>query len=126
MIKIDGFANQSAEAIVEGLKNVKEEFLKVYDLRFNLAVTPMQSEQVENSSPIAGKLVVFTGAMVQGARGDMEKQAKLLGAKVGKSVSGKTDFLVTGEKVGENKTKAARDKGVKVISESDYLNLIKS
>lgn len=125
MVKIDGFAKQSAEAIVEGLKNVREEFLKVYDLGFKLAVTPKQSEQSENISPIAGKLVVFTGAMTQGARGDMEKQAKLLGAKVGKSVSGKTDFLVTGEKVGENKTKAARDKGVKVISEEEYLILIK-
>jgi DNA ligase (NAD+) len=124
MVKIDGFAKQSAEAIVEGLENVKEEFLKVYDLGFKLAVTPKQSEQSENSSPIAGKLVVFTGAMTQGARGDMEKQAKLLGAKVGKSVSGKTDFLVTGEKVGENKTKAAIDKGVKVISEAEYLILI--
>ena len=124
MVEIDGFAKQSAEAIVEGLKNVKEEFFKVYDLGFKLAVTPKQTEQSENSSPIAGKLVVFTGAMTQGARGDMEKQAKLLGAKVGKSVSGKTDFLVTGEKVGENKTKAARDKGVKVISEEEYLLLI--
>lgn len=124
MVKIDGFAKQSAEAIVEGLENVKEEFFKVYELGFSLAITPKQSEQSEKSSPIAGKLVVFTGSMTQGSRGDMEKQAKLLGAKVGKSVSGKTDFLVTGEKVGENKINAARDKGVKVISEEEYLLLI--
>jgi len=125
MVKIDGFAKQSAEAIVEGLENVKEEFFKVYELGFSLAITPKQSEQSNNSSPIASKLVVFTGSMIQGSRGDMEKQAKLLGAKVGKSVSGKTDFLVTGEKVGENKINAAKDKGVKVISEEEYLILIK-
>lgn len=124
MVKVDGFAEQSAEAIVEGLQNVKDEFFKVYELGFNLAVTPKGSEQSNNGSPIAGKLVVFTGSMTQGARGDMEKQAKLLGAKVGKSVSGKTDLLVTGEKVGENKINAARDKGVKVISEEAYLVLI--
>lgn len=124
MVKVDGFAEQSAEAIVEGLQNVKDEFFKVYELGFNLAVTPKESEQSNNASPIAGKLVVFTGSMTQGARGDMEKQAKLLGAKVGKSVSGKTDLLVTGEKVGENKINAARDKGVKVISEEAYLDLI--
>jgi DNA ligase (NAD+) len=125
MVKIDGFAKQSAEAIVEGLANVKEEFFKVYELGFNLSITPKQSEQAENDSPIAGKLVVFTGSMARGARGDMEKQAKLLGAKVGKSVSGKTDLLITGDKVGENKINAARDKGIKVISELDYLDLIK-
>lgn len=124
MVKVEGFALLSSEAIVEGLANIKEEFFKVYNLGFNLAITPKQSENSENDSPIAGKLVVFTGSMTQGSRGDMEKQAKLLGAKVGKSVSGKTDFLVTGDKVGENKINAAKDKGVEVISESDYLNLI--
>ena len=124
MVKIDGFAQLSAEAIVEGLENIKEEFFKVYELGFNLAITPTVSEQENNNSPIAGKLVVFTGSMTQGARGDMEKQAKLLGAKVGKSVSGKTDFLITGERVGENKITAARDKGVEVISEQEYLALI--
>lgn len=124
MVKIDGFAKLSAEAIVEGLENIKEEFFKVYSLGFNLSVTPKVSELNTNDSPIAGKLVVFTGSMTQGSRGEMEKQAKSLGAKVGKSVSGKTDFLVTGEKVGENKINAAKDKGVKVITEKDYLELI--
>ncbi len=124
MVKIDGFAKQSAEAIIEGLENVREEFFKVYLLGFKLAVTPKQSEQSNNDTPIAGKLVVFTGSMTQGSRGDMEKHAKLLGAKVGKSVSGKTDFLVTGEKVGENKINAAKDKGVQVISEKEYLLLV--
>ena len=125
MVKIDGFAKQSAEAIVEGLENVKEEFFKVYGLGFNLAITPKQSEQSSHDSPIAGKLIVFTGSMAQGTRGDMEKQAKLLGAKVGKSVSGKTSLLVTGAKVGENKTSSAKEKGVQVISEQEYLDLIK-
>ena len=124
-MKIDGFAKLSAEAIVEGLENIKEEFFKVYSLGFNLSVTPKVSELNTNDSPIAGKLVVFTGSMTQGSRGEMEKQAKSLGAKVGKSVSGKTDFLVTGEKVGENKINAAKDKGVKVITEAEYLELIK-
>jgi DNA ligase (NAD+) len=96
----------------------------VYELGFNLAITPKKSEQSETDSPIGGKLVVFTGSMTQGSRGDMEKQAKLLGAKVGKSVSGKTDFLITGDKVGENKINAAMDKGVQVLSEQEYFNLI--
>lgn len=124
MVKIDGFAQLSAEAIFEGLANVRGEFFKVYDLDFNLSVTPKLSEASSSDSPIADKLIVFTGSMQQGSRGDMEKQAKLLGAKVGKSVSGKTDLLVTGEKVGESKINAARDKGVEVITETEYLELI--
>jgi DNA ligase (NAD+) len=125
MVKIDGFAKLSSEAIVEGLVNIREEFFKVYELGFNLAETPKEYERDNLSSSISGAVVVFTGSMQQGSRGDMEKHAKYLGAKVAKSVTGKTTYLVTGEKVGENKTNAAREKGVKVISELDYLDLIK-
>lgn len=123
MVKIDGFAQLSAEAIVEGLKNIREEFFKVYSLGFNLAVTTKVAD-LQDSSPISGKLIVFTGSMQQGARSEMEKQAKLLGAKVGKSVTGKTDYLVTGEKVGETKISAAQEKGVTVLTEQAYLDLI--
>ncbi|MDC0602348.1 DNA ligase [Aliiglaciecola sp.] len=124
MVTIDGFAQLSAEAIVEGLANVKDEFFKVYDLGFHLAVTDKASDREDSDSPIAGAVIVFTGAMQQGSRSDMEKHAKLLGAKVAKSVTGKTTYLVTGEKVGETKINAARDKGVSVLTEQAYLNLI--
>lgn len=124
MITIDGFADVSAQTISQGLSNIKEDFTKVYELGFNLGATPKQLEQLNTDSPIAGKLVVFTGAMTQGGRGDMEKKAKRLGATIGKSVSGKTDFLVTGNKVGENKINAAKAKGVQVITEEEYLNLL--
>ena len=124
MVKIDGFAQLSAEAIVEGLANVREEFFKVYELGFNLSVTPKESDRESSDSPIAGAVVVFTGSMQQGSRDDMEKNAKALGAKVAKSVTGKTTYLVTGDKVGETKINAARDKGVKVLTEQEYLNLI--
>lgn len=124
IVTIDGFAELSAEAIVEGLAKVKEVFFKVYALGFNLAITAKASDNEQGASPIAGAVVVFTGTMLQGSRGDMEKQAKLLGAKVAKSVSGKTTYLVTGEKVGATKINAARDKGVEVLSEQAYLDLI--
>jgi DNA ligase (NAD+) len=124
MVRIDGFAQTSAEAIVEGLDNIKEEFFKVYDLGFNLEITPKESEVVGSGSPISDALVVFTGSMQQGSRSDMEKHAKSLGAKVGKSVTTKTTFLVTGERVGATKIRDAQSKGVKVLTEQEYLDLI--
>lgn len=124
MVAIDGFAQLSAEAIVEGLRVIKTEFFKVFELGFNLTATTKLSEKSSQSSAIAGAVIVFTGAMQQGSRGDMEKHAKSLGAKVSKSVSGKTTYLVAGDKVGETKINAAKEKGVNVLSEQEYLNLI--
>ncbi|MEF1187636.1 BRCT domain-containing protein, partial [Vibrio sinaloensis] len=122
--KLDGFAIVSAEAIVEGLANIKEEFLKVYGHGFNLITTPKLSELENSSSPIAGATIVFTGKMLQGKRSEMEKHAKALGAKVGSSVNSKTTYLVAGLKVGETKINSAKNNGVQVLSEQEYLELI--
>ena len=54
----------------------------------------------------------------------MEKEAKLLGAKVASSVSGKTNYLITGESVGAKKIADAQAKGVTVITEDEYLALL--
>ena len=121
---LDGFAKLSADAIVEGLANIKDEFFKVYELGFNLSITPKESEKQSSSSPIADAVIVFTGTMLQSKRSDMEKQAKSMGAKVGKSVTSKTTYLVAGTKVGETKINGARDKGVQVLSEQEYLDMI--
>jgi DNA ligase (NAD+) len=124
MVEIDGFAEISAEAIHQGLRNIKDEFFKVYQLGFNLSITKASQALTSKQSPIVEKLIVFTGTMQQGSRADMEKQAKALGAKVGKSVSSKTNLLITGDKVGSNKISAAQAKGVKVLTEQEYFDLI--
>ena len=54
----------------------------------------------------------------------MQTGARKLGAKVQTAVSGKTDFLVCGEKVGPKKIEKAKQLGVTILSEADYLNMI--
>jgi len=76
-------------------------------------------------SDISGKQLVFTGTMLHGKRSDMQAEAKKLGAKVGSSVTGKTDYLVAGEKAGASKINAAKSNGVKVLTEDEYLALLK-
>lgn len=124
IINIEGFADKTAAAVVECLAKIKIDFQQIYQLGFNLITTPLLSEQQQNTSPIAGKIIVFTGTMIHGKRDAMAQQAKRLGAKVASSVTGKTDFLVTGKDVGAAKIAAATEKGVQVISEEAYLALL--
>jgi DNA ligase (NAD+) len=126
LTNVDGFAQLSAEVIIEGLGHIKAEFALVFALGFTLDRTALASDQIAGTSPIAGLIVVFTGTMVQGSRPDMEKQARKLGAKVAKSVTSQADFLITGDKVGARKITDAQEKGVRILSEAEYLDLLRN
>jgi DNA ligase (NAD+) len=74
-------------------------------------------------SPIAGKTVVFTGTLERTTRAEAKARAEALGAKVAGSVSARTDYVVAGPGAG-SKEKKARDLGLTVLSEDDWLALI--
>lgn len=122
---IAGFQEKTAQAICSGLKSIKELFDAVYTLGFLLERTELLSEKPDVApSVLAGKIVVFTGAMETGSRQQMEKEAKLLGAIVGSAITGKTDILVTGQKVGASKMEKAQKLGVEILSEQEYRELL--
>ena len=119
---VEGFANVAAKAVVEGLDRIKNRFWNVYHLGFNIQSTQLITEGLESiNSPIAAKLIVFTGAMKSGSREELKSQAKALGARIAASVTGKTDILVIGENVGAVKMNDAKEKGVEIITEDEYL-----
>lgn len=74
-------------------------------------------------SPVAGKTVVFTGSLIKMTRAEAKSRAESLGAKVAGSVSAKTDYVIAGEDAGSKLTKA-RELGVSVLSEDEWLALI--
>jgi len=81
------------------------------------------AKQVTTSSPIAGKVVVFTGELESKSRKAAKIEAERLGAKVSSDVSSKTDFLIAGSDPGSKKRKAV-ELGVPVLSESEWDKLI--
>lgn len=122
------FAKKTAEVIVKGIKRIKKEFDCLFNIKFNIVYTKLLSDlKAEGKlSAIDGKQLVFTGTMQHGSREEMEREARLFGAKIGSGVTGRTDYLVKGHDVGQKKIDAANKKNVTVISEEEYLKLIGS
>jgi DNA ligase (NAD+) len=93
------------------------------DLEKMLTIQPYERPDA-SGSPVAGKTVVFTGTLTQLTRQEAKAGAERLGAKVAGSVSAKTDYVVAGEDAG-SKLKKARELNVAVLSEEEWLKLIK-
>jgi len=70
-------------------------------------------------SPFSGKTVVFTGTLETMTRQEAEARAELLGAKVTKSVSKKTDFVIVGADAGSKAAKAG-ELGVRTLTEPEW------
>ena len=88
-------------------------------------VRPQPLEAIDHASPISGKTVVFTGTLERMTRSEAKASAERLGAKVAGSVSKHTDYVVAGPGAG-SKLKNAKDLGVNVLTEDEWLKLIDS
>jgi len=81
------------------------------------------SQEASTRSCVAGKTVVFTGALEKMTREEAKAMAERLGAKAAGSVSKKTDYVVAGPGAG-SKLAEAKKHGVTVLSEDEWLKLV--
>ena len=81
-------------------------------------------EDITGNQPLAGEIWVLTGALSM-PRIQAKNLLESLGAKVTGSVSAKTSTLLAGEAAGSKLTRAQK-LGVKVISESDFVEYLES
>jgi DNA ligase (NAD+) len=90
--------------------------------RLTQEVRITDAEKPAADSKVAGKTVVFTGALEKMTREEAKAMADRLGAKTAGSVSKKTDYLVAGPGAG-SKLGKAKELGVAVLTEDEWLEL---
>ena len=119
---IDGVGDVLADAVIAFFGEAHN--LEAIDaLLAQIDVQPFEPGEAADSE-VAGKTVVFTGSLERMTRQEAKAMAERLGAKVAGSVSKKTDYLVAGPGAG-SKLKNAGELGVKVLTEDEWLDLIR-
>jgi DNA ligase (NAD+) len=91
--------------------------------RLHDQLTVQDAEKPKTDTAVAGKTVVFTGALERMTRDEAKAQAEALGAKVSSSVSKKTDLVVAGPGAG-SKLKTATELGIQVMTEDEWLAMV--
>ena len=82
-----------------------------------------ESKRVITDTRLAGKTVVLTGTLSRFTREEATEKIELLGGKASGSVSRKTSFVVAGENAG-SKERKARELGIPVLTEDEFLEMI--
>ncbi len=112
---VDFFALPETRAIVDKLKNA--------GVLLALPETDNGSDE-ETDDRFAGKTFVLTGTLPTMTRDEAAALIKKYGGKAAGSVSKKTSYVLAGEEAGSKLTKA-QDLGITVISEEEFLNMLK-
>ncbi len=84
----------------------------------------IQAEQTTGAKKLEGKSFVFTGSLPTLEREAAQAMVRENGGDVSSSVSKKTSFVVAGEEAG-SKLDKARELGVEIISEEEFLKLLR-
>lgn len=127
LAEIYGIGEVVAESIVKWFSNVDNQALvsrllsqvTVLDEKLDTSNTDMLK-----SSNIYGKTFVLTGTLPTMSRDEAKAKIKALGGDVTGSVSKNTDYVLAGEEAG-SKLDKAEELGVRVLSEEEFLRMVK-
>ncbi|BEI93636.1 uncharacterized protein CcaverHIS019_0600950 [Cutaneotrichosporon cavernicola] len=86
------------------------------------------SKQIPDGDPaaLAGLCFVFTGELESLGRDDAIELCKRYHGRVVGTPSGKTDYVIVGENAGASKIAKIKEKGIKTLTEDEFLDLIRT
>lgn len=116
--------NGIGDSMIQDLKNFFKISNNLEVMRKLSTVVDIKDAQATSESEWTGKSVVFTGTLSTLSRDEAKEIVEKLGGKASSSVSSKTYLVVAGENAG-SKLEKARNFGVKIISEQEFLEMIK-
>jgi DNA ligase (NAD+) len=125
LILVDEIGDRIAQSVIEFFENqdniVIIEKLKSHGIQFEIIekINPNATNKLE------GKTFVVSGVFEQFSRDDLKKAIEDNGGKNASSISAKTDFVLAGDNMGPAKLEKANKLGVKIISEVDFVNMLK-
>ena len=121
LISVDGVGEELAQSILGFFEDPERK--SVVEALLRQVRIEKEPEPSGENEKIAGKTFVLTGTLSV-PREQIKSEIERLGGKVVNSVSGKTDFLVSGADPGTTKLQKARELGTDIITEEHLKSLI--
>lgn len=120
LLSIEGIGPTVAESVRQFFSNPQNR--KMLEELKSLGVGPEELKKKEEG-PLAGKTFVFTGTLSKFSRDEARTLVEERGGEVVNTVSSRVDYVVVGEDPG-SKLAAAQEKGIKIITEEEFYQLL--
>ena len=121
LTQVDDIGDVTAESIFQWFTQPQSRDVieKLRDAGVNF-----ECKRAVTDNRFAGMTFVLTGALSKFTREEATEQIELFGGKASGSVSKKTSYVVVGENAG-SKERKARELGIPILSEDEFLNMIR-
>ncbi|MDE6081093.1 MAG: NAD-dependent DNA ligase LigA, partial [Muribaculaceae bacterium] len=124
LVGIDDIGEKIAESVVgffaEPVNRDMVERLRGYGLTMSMP----EEEQEAHSQRLAGQTIVISGTFTHHSRDEYKAIIESNGGKNSGSISKKTTFILAGENMGPAKLEKAQSLGVRIVDETEFLNMI--
>ena len=119
--KVSGIGPKMSQAIFEFFSDKRNQ--KAIDALLHAGLQIIAAKTPQRQ-PLRGKSFVFTGSLERLSRSEAQRLVESLGGNAASSVSGQTDYVVVGSEPGK-KLEQAKSKGVKTLSEKQFVELVR-
>lgn len=125
LVLVDEIGDRIAQSVIDFFENASNQAiiseLKLQGVQFEIVekINPNATNKLE------GKTFVVSGVFEKFSRDDLKNSIEDNGGKVGSSISAKTHFVVAGDNMGPAKLEKANSLKIPIISEDDYIEMLK-
>ncbi len=121
---VNEIGDKIAQSIVSFFKDERSRELVNRLKEFGLQMELSQEEQQGGSDILEGKTIVISGVFNHHSRDEYKALIERHGGKNAGSISAKTSFVLAGDNMGPAKREKAQQLGVRLMTESEFLELI--
>jgi DNA ligase (NAD+) len=124
LLEVDEIGDRIADSVIEFFSNQVNlgiiQRLRDFGIQFE-----QESKTNRISSTLVGKSIVVSGVFTNFSRDQLKEIIEQHGGNNVSSISAKTDFVVAGENMGPAKREKALKLGIRMITEEEFIQLIK-
>ena len=123
--EVEGIGEIMAKSIITYFHDEKNLSIMNRLREYGLQMALSEEQTAATSDKLAGLSIVISGVFAHHSRDEYKLIIEQNGGKNVGSISGKTSFILAGENMGPSKLEKANKLGIKIVSEDEFLEMLK-